>query len=92
MKTIKVKVYGKVQNVNLRAMIYQEALKLRIKGHVQNDPNSIMVVNAVFQAQEKKLNKMLDFIKSNPGMSKVEDMKVEEIELENLKEFNIKYH
>lgn len=92
MKTIKVKIYGKVQNVNMRAMIYQEAIKLEIKGYVQNDPNSIMIVNAVFQSEEKKINQMLDFIKSNPGRSKVEDIKIEKIKSEDFEGFSIKYH
>lgn len=92
MKTVKVRIYGKVQNVNMRAMIYQEALKLEIKGYVQNDPNSIMIVNAVFQSDDNKINQMLDFIKSNPGRSKVEDVKIEKIKSEDFQGFNIKYH
>lgn len=92
MKTIKVKIYGKVQNVNMRSMIYQQAIKLGINGYVQNDPDSVLIVNAVFQAEKEKINKMLDFIKSNPGRSKIDDVKVEDIKLERLREFSIKYH
>ncbi len=92
MKTVKIRVYGKVQNVNMRAMIYQEALKLEIKGYVQNDPNSIMIVNAVFQSDDNKINQMLDFIKSNPRRSKVEDIMIEKIKAPKFQGFNIKYH
>ncbi|MBI4139703.1 acylphosphatase [Candidatus Woesearchaeota archaeon] len=92
MKTIRVKIYGKVQNVNMRSSICQKALVLGIKGYVKNNPDNIAIVDSVFQADEKKLSEMIDFIKSSPGRSGVEDVKIETLKSEGFKAFSIRYY
>jgi len=78
MKTVKVRLYGKVQGVNFRVMVQKKALDLNVKGFVKNDPYSILIVHAVFQGEKKNIEKMLNFLRSNPGRSQVEDIKVED--------------
>lgn len=91
MKTVKVVVYGKVQNVNLRAKIYQKAITLDIHGYVQNDASTLMTVTAILQGDEKKVQRLLEFIKSNPGRARVEDVRVTEINSPKFSEFSIIY-
>lgn len=91
MKTTKIKIYGKVQSVNLRFMIYQKALELGLNGYVSNDPKDETLVHAVFQGDEKKINQITKFIKKSPGSSRVKKVEIEESDEEMIKGFRIKY-
>ena len=90
MKTIKVKIYGKVQNVSFRQMIYREAALLGLRGYMCNDSNIIFIAHAVFQGDERKIKMMFDFIKSNPGRARIDDIKIEEIKPQQFSGFSIK--
>ena len=80
MKTVKIKVYGRVQGVFLRANTKEFCDKVRIKGYVRNcDDGSVEIVAC---GSERDLEKLVGWLKSSPGASRVENVKVKEIEVE----------
>ncbi len=80
---------GKVQGVFFRANVRNKAVELGLKGYAKNLENGDVEVAA--EGNEEKINELIDFIKKNPGHSKVENIKILEKMPENFKKFEIKY-
>lgn len=90
-KTFFVCFFGRVQGVSLRMNILLQAQKLGVTGWVMNS-TSVNVVEATFQGEEKQVNKLIDFVKSNPGGARVEQVVVNELkESERFESFELKY-
>ena len=89
MKSIHLIVSGKVQGVFFRANVKDKATELELVGYSKNlaDGN----VEIVAQGNEEKINKLIKFIKNNPGHSKVREMKINHKEIKNFKSFEIRY-
>ena len=68
-KQLHVTIHGKVQGVCFRFNTKKVAQDLGIDGWVKN--NSDGSVEAIFEADEKKLIEMLDFIKKGPFGSRI---------------------
>ncbi len=68
---------GKVQGVYFRDSTREQALKLGITGWVRNLPDGR--VEAVFQGEEDKLKKMLEWCWQGSPMSRVDDVYVEDM-------------
>ena len=77
MKTLHLTIFGRVQNVNFRTKIWQEAEKHHVKGWVRNSSN-ISVVEACLQGRKEDVEAVITYIRSNPGYVKVEDIKIRE--------------
>ncbi|MDP2683970.1 MAG: acylphosphatase [bacterium] len=77
-------VYGMVQNVNFRYNIAGFANDHGINGYVKNLPDK--TVEIYFIGSEVLLEKFKNFIKRNPGYSKVSQIKI--IELEKHQKFD----
>ena len=88
MKCIHLTVSGKVQGVFFRDSTRRKANELGLNGYVRNLSNG--TVEVVAQGDEEKLNQLIEFIKNNPGHSKVENIKVSDKHPEKLKFFEIK--
>ena len=90
MKTVHVKVSGKVQGVWFRASTKQEAEKNGINGWVKNTSNGC--VEAVFQGDEQKIMDIIDWCYKGPPLSAVEHVDVKEIDTEDKYEsFSMRY-
>ncbi|MEK6942926.1 MAG: acylphosphatase [Nanoarchaeota archaeon] len=80
-------VSGKVQGVFFRENTRRKAIEIGLKGYAKNlnDGN----VEVVAEGSEKKINELIDFIKNNPGYSKIENVKVSHKEYNNFKLFEV---
>lgn len=65
---------GRVQGVNFRRYIERFASDLGLKGYVKNLPDDRVEILA--QGIEGNVQKLIDYIKSNPGLSYVTDLNV----------------
>ena len=88
MECVQLIVSGKVQGVFFRDSTRRKAIELDLVGYAKNmhDGN----VEVVAQGDENKLNELIEFIKNNPGRSKVENIKVSDKHPEKLKFFEIR--
>ncbi|HSW59148.1 MAG TPA: acylphosphatase [Dehalococcoidales bacterium] len=74
-KSLKIVVSGQVQGVNFRSFIYQQALKLGLKGYVRNLPSGFQVEIQV-EGIEKSLNQLIEVAKIGPPAAEVTDLKL----------------
>jgi acylphosphatase len=80
---------GRVQGIGFRAMIRNYADENNLFGFVMNKDSG--EVRVVVQGNKEKLDRFLGWIKSNPGISRVDDIKFDVNEIKNkLKSFEIK--
>ena len=89
MKSIHLIVSGRVQGVFFRTNVKDKAIELGLNGYARNlaDGN----VKVIAEGDEEKINKLIKFIKNNPGHSKVREMKINHKEIKNFKSFEIRY-
>jgi len=87
-KQLHLVIHGKVQGVFFCASVKENADKLNLTGWVRN--NSDGTLEAIFEGEEIKLQKILDFCKEEPGNSVVKKVEEEWLEFENkFEEFRI---
>lgn len=72
MKTLKIKVEGRVQGVNFRNTIQKFALGIGIRGWVKNNKDGS--VSIVAQADKKTLEDLLEWLEDSPGFSNVKNI------------------
>ena len=87
MKSIHLIISGKVQGVFFRDSARRKANELGLVGYAKNLSNG--TVQVVAQGDENKLNELIEFIKNNPGHSKVKEVKINHKELKKFNEFEI---
>jgi len=81
---------GRVQGVNFRYYTYRKAKQLKLKGYVCNLDDGRVEILA--QGHRDDLNKLIEFVKSNPGLSFVTDLRIDwEQAKTKLSEFRIGY-
>ena len=88
MKCIKIIVAGKVQGVFFRHNTRLKAIKLGLVGYVKNlaDGN----VEVIIQGTDWNIKELIEFIRSNPGNSRVLDVRMEEMKIHEFMDFRIK--
>ena len=69
---LEIRVYGRVQGVNFRSLVYRKASKEGIFGYVLNRIDGS--VEIIVQGSKDKLNEFLLWIQSNPGISNVKGL------------------
>jgi acylphosphatase len=83
-------VYGRVQGVFFRQNTLERAKALGLKGWVKNTKDG--KVEAVFEGEREKIEKILDWMRKGPPFARVEGL---EIKCENFKgefdDFEIRY-
>jgi len=83
-------VSGIVQGVFFRANTAEKAKELSLLGWVKNLPDGR--VEAVFEGEKEKIEEIIDWLKSHPGMSKVEKVEVDWQEAKgDFENFEIRY-
>ena len=87
MKRIHVIINGNVQKVGFRYSVYWIARLNDIKGWVRNLDDD--KVEGVFEGEDDKLDKILEFCKKGPFLANVKDVKVKEQEFKCEKSFKI---
>jgi len=87
---VRVRVYGIVQGVFFRANTRRVAKQLGLTGYVRNMPDGS--VEAVFEGDEDKVKKAIEWCKRGPPLAVVERVEVEEEEYKGeYKDFVILY-
>jgi len=88
-KTKKIKVEGKVQGVFFRQSAKETADKLGIKGTVKNcNDDSVEIVAT---GEDEQLNKLVDWCREGSANSKVTNVLVQELSLQQFRNFSIAY-
>jgi acylphosphatase len=86
-KTIKIKVLGKVQGVFFRQSAKETAVKLGVKGIVKNcDDDSVEVVAT---GDEQQLEKFIAWCRQGPPNAFVSEVLVQELSLQEFRNFSI---
>jgi len=88
MKSIHLIVSGEVQGVFFRDSTRRKAQELRLNGYARNLPDGN--VEVIAEGPEEKINELINFVKNNPGRSKVKEVKIKHKELENFSGFEIR--
>ncbi|MGC8767804.1 acylphosphatase [Calditerrivibrio sp.] len=90
MQRLNLKVYGRVQGVGFRAYVLNKARELGLSGFVKNMPDGTVFIDA--QGEEEVLNKLIEYVKIGPSMSRVEKVEIERInQTLNTKDFIVTY-
>ncbi len=81
---------GRVQGVNFRHYVRRFASDLGLKGYVRNLPDGRVEILA--QGIEENVQKLINYIKSNPGLSDVVNLDISwEKESGNFSDFHIRF-
>jgi acylphosphatase len=85
---VRIDVFGRVQGINFRFMVKKFADELGLRGYVLNKNDGS--VEIVAQGIKMDIDKLMNWVKSSPGFSSVEGIKVNKISnAEKFKEFKI---
>ena len=87
MQRVHLVIHGRVIMVGFRYFIRNKALFLGLNGWVRNINDK---VEAVFEGQQDKLNRMIEICEDGPIMSRVDKVDIKYETTENLKGFEIK--
>lgn len=86
-KSIKITIKGKVHSVWFRISTKEQADKIGILGTVQNINDGSVLVIA--QAEEDLLNEFLKYCHNGPPLSKVIDVTIDELNIQDFSSFDI---
>ncbi len=79
----RVRFYGRVQGVFFRANTERKAIEMGINGYVRNLPDGS--VEAVFEGDEIKVKKVIDWCSTKIRAARVTDV---DVKYENVEDFN----
>jgi acylphosphatase len=88
MKTIQIKVIGRVQGVGFRYYTKKRATEFKINGFVQNKPDGSVYIEA--QADQSDLKTFVDWLKKGPAWARVSEVKVSEMPSKEFHQFEIR--
>lgn len=89
MKTLKIKIYGRVQGVFFRSSVKEKAESLGIYGWVKNEPDGTVLIIA--QCPENNLKELIKWCYNGIGGAQVTKIESESIEpREKFEKFEIK--
>ena len=88
MRSVKIKVFGKVQGVFYRVSTQRQAQKYGIKGWVKNCDDG--TVEACFQGNESAIKALLDWCKKGPEYAIVECIQRSQINEKVYEQFTIR--
>ncbi len=75
-KRARVRITGMVQGVGFRAFVYRNAALLNVTGWARNTAGGD--VEAVFEGEEKPVQKLVELCRQGPAAGKVDRVEVEE--------------
>ena len=87
MKTIRIKVEGRVQGVFFRQSAQEQAINLGIKGTVKNcDDDSVEIIAT---GTKKQLDKLVQWCREGPPQADVTNVTTQELSLQQFNHFSI---
>lgn len=87
MKTIRIKVHGKVQGVWYRKSTHDQAKLLEVNGWVKNEPDRTVLIEASGTAEA--LNEFINWCHQGPPLARVTKVEVSEIDAVDFDSFEI---
>ncbi|CDF57440.1 acylphosphatase [Thermobrachium celere] len=90
MKRYRFRFYGRVQGVGFRYFVYTKAYALGLNGFVKNLDDG--TVEAEVEGEEKEILKFLDLVLKGNGISRIDDVEKEEIDIKGDRKFKILYY
>jgi len=75
---VRLEVFGRVQGVNFRKMVFEQCLKNDIKGFVRNLDNGNVEINAF--GKRGKVKSLVEWIGNSPGLSSVENILIDKLD------------
>ena len=87
MKTAQIVVCGRVQGVGYRYFAVDRALKLGVKGTVENKNNGNVEIYC--QASEDKINEFIMLLKKGPALSRVDSVVINSLEMDEFNGFRV---
>ena len=87
MKSTHLTVSGRVQGVFFRDNTRKKALELGLFGYAKNLEDG--TVEVILQGNETKINEVISFLRKSPGISRVNDITIKEIDFEKFNNFEI---
>ena len=85
----KIQIFGRVQGVFFRASAKERADELGLSGYVRNLADGS--VEVIVQDEKGVVDSFVEWLKNNPALSRVENIKTEDLPLQDFKGFEIKY-
>ena len=87
-KSVRIKVVGKVQHVGFRYYTTLEARKLRIKGFVKNEYDGSVLIEA--EGEESNVDLFNIAIEKGPGWARVDSIQIQNIPNQEYEKFPVK--
>ncbi len=88
-KSVRMKISGRVQHVGYRYFAIKEAGKYQVNGWVKNEPDGSVLVEA--EAEEQNLDFFILSLKKGPGWARVDQLNIQPIPFVGYKGFGVKY-
>ena len=86
-KSLQIKVIGKVQGVFFRASTQREARALHLCGFVRNEPDGSVYIEV--EGEAKSIDSFIDWCKTGPPLSSVQQIDISENTEQGFKDFTI---
>jgi acylphosphatase len=87
LKTVSIRVSGRVQGVFYRQTAKEKATELDIKGEVRNMPDD--TVHIIATGTSEQIKQLIAWCRQGPPKAQVQDVIVEEISLQSFDKFSI---
>ena len=88
MKTLQIKVIGKVQGVGFRYYTEKRAKQYEIKGFVQNKTDGSVYIEA--EGEDSDVRALADWCEKGPAWSRVREVKISELPFVGYDSFEVK--
>lgn len=89
MKSVRIRVIGKVQGVFFRVSTKEQADRLELTGWVKNERDGSVLIEA--EGSDAQVDKLIEWCNVGPSASSVECAEVKDTPPTNYKDFTIKY-
>lgn len=74
-RCVDLRLSGIVQGVNLRAAVCEYAIRQGLRGTVKNELDG--AVRIVAEGERRTLERLIDWLRSNPGISRIQNIDVQ---------------
>lgn len=88
MRTLQIKVIGRVQGVGFRYYTHKKALAFELKGYVKNETDGSVYIEV--EGEDSKVKTFVAWCEKGPAWSRVAELKISEIPFVGFTSFNIK--
>ena len=88
-KSVRLKIIGRVHHVGFRYFATNEAGKYDVKGWVRNEPDGSVLVEA--EAEGHDLDSFIISLRKGPGWARVDRVTIQNIPFSGYQNFRLKY-